>query len=158
MPDRRRKTSAVLNDGMPTAQEAFRVMLRDESAPALRRLGFVGSGQIYRLPDERNWPLLGFQKSMFNTGERLSFTINLSVVSKELWEQRRSVRRLPLRPAPSTFYGPWMWHRRIGHLLPAGDDHWWEVGTAPDPAIVSEVVEAVRDLALPAMRRQIESC
>ncbi|WP_084965824.1 DUF4304 domain-containing protein [Thermoactinospora rubra] len=102
----------MLNEGVSSAQEAFRVMLRDEIAPALRELGFVGSGQIYRLPDDRHWARLGFQKSAFSMWEQVSFTINLSVVSKELWEQRRSAGRLPARPAPSTFYGPWMWQRR----------------------------------------------
>ncbi|ETK34794.1 hypothetical protein MPTA5024_17550 [Microbispora sp. ATCC PTA-5024] len=138
---------------MATAQETFRQMLRDDFAPALRELGLVGSGPLYRLPHDRHWALLGFQKSAFSTRELVSFTVNLSVVPKE---RERSVRGLPFRPAASTFYGLSMWHSRIGRLLPGGHDHWWDVGTAPDPAVVDQVLDGVRDFALPAMRRQLD--
>ncbi|GAA3443351.1 DUF4304 domain-containing protein [Planomonospora venezuelensis] len=130
-------------------------MLRDEIAPPLRELGFVGSGQVYRLPDDRHWALLGFQRSTGSTWELLRFTVNLSVVPKELWEQRRSAGRLPPRPAPSTYYGPWTWWSRIGKLLPDGGDHWWDVGPAPDPAVASDVLAGVRDFALPALERRL---
>ncbi|GIH22302.1 hypothetical protein Aph01nite_06120 [Acrocarpospora phusangensis] len=98
---------------------------------------------------------MAFQKSAYSTAALLSFTINLSVVSKELWEQQRPGRWLPERPAPSTFYGQWVWQRRIGQLIPGGSDHWWDVGTTLDRAVVSDLLDGLRNYAFPAMMREL---
>lgn len=49
-------------------------MLRNNLAPALRALGFKGSGQIYTLPDEDCWALVGIQRSQFSDRYDLRFT------------------------------------------------------------------------------------
>ncbi|MDF5753103.1 DUF4304 domain-containing protein [Spongiactinospora sp. TRM90649] len=142
---------------MFTAQETFRAMLRDGIAPALRDLGLTGSGQVYRLPDERHWAQLGFQRSSHNTSTQVRFTINLSVMSVEQWELYRAKwsRPLPDRPSASSYYGSWAWFTRIGSLMPGRRDLWWEVGTVPDPALPAEVVRSVRDYALPELRARL---
>jgi hypothetical protein len=46
--------------------------------------------------------LLGLQKSKWSNKVRLEFTINLKVVSKELWNQARAgSRQLSERPTPN---------------------------------------------------------
>jgi hypothetical protein len=37
------------------AQDDYREMIRDHIAPALREMGFKGSGQNYALPSETHW-------------------------------------------------------------------------------------------------------
>ncbi|RPE41173.1 uncharacterized protein DUF4304 [Streptomyces sp. Ag109_O5-1] len=50
-------------------------MMRTQIAPALRALGFKGSGQIFELPHPASWALLGFQKSAYNTARHVEFTV-----------------------------------------------------------------------------------
>ncbi len=40
--------------------------VKDLISPALRTMGFKGSGGRYQLPSEDQWALLGFQKSTFS--------------------------------------------------------------------------------------------
>jgi hypothetical protein len=134
-------------------------MMRDEIAPALRRLGLKGSGQAFAIPSESHWALVGFQKSVWGDSDEVRFTINLTVVEKAAWEAER--QRHPYigggRPAPNVQHGRPAWCERIGMLLPGGGDHWWRVpaGCSPD-RVVSEVVSAIRDHALPEMRLQMD--
>jgi Domain of unknown function (DUF4304) len=69
----------------PSAQEAFKQMLRDHVAPALRTLGLKGSGAAYSIPSESHWALIGFQGSRANTSARMKFTVNCKVVRKGVW-------------------------------------------------------------------------
>jgi hypothetical protein len=132
-------------------------MLREQVAPALRELGFTGSGPAYSLPDDAHWALVGFQKSAWSDSDSVAFTVNVTVASRDVWENERRTRLyLPAKPAPNTHYGDYVWQTRIGFLLPSGRDHWWEVeaGTTTE-TLAAEVVGAIRDYALPAMRRQL---
>src|SRR5215203_3046681 len=85
---------------MPTAQAVFKTMLRDQVAPRLRELGFEGSRQNFSLPSETHYALLAFQKSDFSDKSAVRFTVNLTVVGREDWEQgsRRAWPDQPLRP------------------------------------------------------------
>jgi hypothetical protein len=56
------------------AQEASKEMLQSTIAPRLRALGFKGSGQVFELPDERFWALVGFQKSVSSDRSKVKFT------------------------------------------------------------------------------------
>ena len=139
------------------AQETFKALMRDEIAPALRQLGFKGSGQAYALPSETCWALVGFQKSQASEASYVRFTVNATVVSREAWEQERAERPyLPERPSPNTFYGKFAWQERIGGLMPGGQDRWWEItGRTDARAIAESVIEAIRDYALPAMHDEM---
>jgi hypothetical protein len=144
-----------------TSQEAFQRILRERIGPALRALGCKGSGQSYVLPSEGYWALIGFQKSTRGDARRTSFTINVTVVDRRAWAQARLERQhLPERPSPNTRFGEPVWQVRIGQLLPDASggwlDRWWDVpaeGVAD--STVSEVIEAIRDHALPAMRERM---
>ena len=142
---------------MDTAQEGFKLLLRDRIAPALRDLGFKGSGQTYALTNDACWALLGFQRSTASDARELRFTINLSFVSKVAWESARVQRTfLPARPLANVVYGEQSRWERIGSLLPQCMDKWWRVTATPAPSIAAEVVDPVRDFGLPWMRTQIE--
>ena len=86
---------------MDTALDVFRLMMREEIAPELRRMGFKGSGQSFILPSEAHWVLLGFQKARASYAEYVRFTVNVTAVSKRAWVEARSERSyLSERPNP----------------------------------------------------------
>jgi hypothetical protein len=58
-------------------------MIREHVAPALREMGFKGSGQNYSLPSETHWVSLWFQKSAYSDALRIRFTVHLLVVGKD---------------------------------------------------------------------------
>jgi hypothetical protein len=139
-----------------TAQESFKTMMRDEIAPALRELGFKGSGQRFELPNQDFWALLGFQKSVWSDSAELRFTINVTVASRAAWAAARKSRTyLPERPSANTYYGDFTWQARIGQLAPTKADLWWTVkGGKSTRAVADEVVAAIRERALPALQRE----
>jgi uncharacterized protein DUF4304 len=142
-----------------TAQDVFKVMIQWIVAPALRELGFKGSGHVFELPDERFWVLLGFQRSRASDRFRVKFTINLYVVGKGKYaEARNEASYLPRRPTPSISNGPGWW-RRIGQLVPgARGDLWWTISERDRPRHVAEqVLQTVTEYGLPAMRAQMSS-
>jgi hypothetical protein len=145
---------------MDTALDIFRVMMRDEIAPELRRMGFKGSGQSFILPSETHWVLLGFQKSSVSNAEFVRFTVNVTAVSKRTWIEARSERSyVPERPSANSNYGPWAWQPRIGHLLPGMHDKWWTIDVrdtrASAESVRIEVLDAIRTYALPAIEQQV---
>jgi hypothetical protein len=92
------------------------------------------------------------------------FTINVTVASWSGWAEARLSRPyLGERPAPNAIYSAptiamqdYVWHSRIGRLLPAGTDRWWQVTAGMDTRPVTEdVTGVIREYALPAMRRQM---
>jgi hypothetical protein len=140
------------------AQDAFKRMMQEQVAPALRRLGFKGSGQTFTLPSDTHWALIGFQKSVWGNSHELRFTVNLTVVGKQAWESARVERPfLGARPTANTSYGFPTWRQRIGFLLPERLDLWWPVvaGSSTESA-AEEVIAAIRDYALPEMNLQVE--
>jgi hypothetical protein len=98
---------------VPTAQDTYREMMKTQVAPALRGLGFKGSGQNYELPVAGHWAMLGFQKSAWSDASALRFTVNVLVVSRAAWEKARSERSyVPARPTANRLWGDFETHRR----------------------------------------------
>jgi hypothetical protein len=141
-----------------TAQQVFATMMKDTVAPALRQLGFTGSGQVFSLPSPNHFARIGFQKSTYSTSDQVRVTANISVIPVAVWERERADSpALPRTPAPSVFYGAFAWQKRIGDLLPSGEDTWWIIDRRTDPqTVAADIVESIRDHALPAMRRQLD--
>lgn len=137
------------------AQEVFKLMVREQIAPALRVLGLKGSGQSYTIPSERYWALIGFQKSVSSSSAVVKFTLNLTVVSRNAWARAfESHPWIGAKPSPNVevLMADGEWHSRIGQLLPSRSDHWWWVEPdRPTEPVAREVVEAIRDVGLPAM-------
>ncbi|MFI8351529.1 DUF4304 domain-containing protein [Streptomyces sp. NPDC085596] len=139
-----------------TAQEVFSAAVRQGVAPELRKQGFVGSGQVFELPDPNVWLLLGIQKSSGASVDRLKFTVNLAAVPKGKWQEiLDSGAKYPSRPSPNKVYGKWAWWARIGELMPGGQDLWWVVtGDAGKGDLVRKVVSACVEYGIPALREQ----
>ncbi len=98
-----------------TAQDAYGALVKDHLSPALRELGFRGSGGSYGLPEAEHWALLSFQRSVCSDRDEARFTINVLVTSKAAWSHLRDQREyFPIKPLASTFYGTSIWQRRIG--------------------------------------------
>jgi hypothetical protein len=131
-------------------------MLRDEIAPALRRLGLKGSGQAYTIPSDTHWAVIGLQKFTWSDADRVEFTINLTVARKDEWAAAyASTPYIGKRPKPNVSGGP-SWWTRIGSVLPGDRERTWEVhaGAATEP-VAGDVVATIRDHALPAMRKRM---
>jgi Domain of unknown function (DUF4304) len=141
-----------------TAQDTYAAMLKTLIAPGLRAVGFKGSGQNYRLPSDDYWAMLGFQKSTSSDASHVRFTGNVVVVSRSGWDAVRAESpHLPERPTATTYWGTFVWQKRIGELLPGGEDLWWEVEAGSDAAELADaIVWAIRDYVLPAMKRQMK--
>jgi hypothetical protein len=142
-----------------TAQEAFNVMVKQQIAPALRELGFKGSGQRFTLPNEEHYALVGLQKFSWSDCDEVEFTANVTVAERGVWEaERRQGRNLPKQPSASIFYGTFVWQRRIGSLAPGGEERKWRVSPdRPTDAVAEDFVATIRDHGLPAMRKQMRA-
>jgi hypothetical protein len=136
---------------MTTAQDEYKRMLREEIAPALRRLGLKGSGGNFVLPHPDRYLLIGFQGSSSNTTEAVRFTVNLAVINRNAWEQGWQ----PWWGKPSaTTEGPVGTYMRLGQLMPEQNDVWWGLAPGTDTAaLAAEVVQAVEQFGLPGLRQ-----
>jgi hypothetical protein len=104
-----------------SAQDEFRGFLRDLVSPAMRSAGLRGSAGRCYVPNLSCFALADFQKSEWSTGSAVNFTMNLKVVSREVWELAREDQSwLPETPAPNTRYPVAEWSPRIGSLMPEG--------------------------------------
>src|SRR4051794_41008620 len=101
--DRRSYTSA----GDPRSpRDVYAEMMKGTFAPALRAAGLRGSSGRFALPSDLNWAQLGFQKSAYNSGDEVRFTVNLSVISRGEWESQRATKTyLGKEPSANTKYG-----------------------------------------------------
>ena len=144
---------------MVTAQDAYKAMIRDLLSPGLRALGFKGSGGAYEWPSESHWIILGVQASKFSSANGVKFTLNCQVVRRDTWDEaRRELSYLGSRPKPNTIAGGFVWHARIGKLMPVGEDKWWWLRASDDiAAIADEVAAAVRAYVVPAVQREVEA-
>lgn len=143
-----------------TAQVMYQRLVKDSLSPALRDLGFKGSGGRYSLPSSRCWAQLGLQKSAYSDAKEVQFTANLQVVNSADWAEARTRRpHLPQRPAPSTMYGADVGaDTRIGSLTPDGADKWWRVYREVDiPVVVNDFIHDVREYAMPWFAEQIRT-
>lgn len=140
-----------------SATDAFKELLRVHIAPALREAGFTGSGTSYVVKSATHWVMLGFQGSTANTSQRVKFTVNCKVVRKDVWADAYAERPyIGAQPKPNVSAGTFEWWKRIGSLMPGGQDHWWWLGTDDDPVAVGlDVVDALNRHALPRMRDEI---
>jgi len=161
-----------------TAQDAFKRLLRDAVAPALRAEGLTGSGSVYVVPNPTYWAQVGFQKSMSSSKDVVRFTINLKLTDKRWWdEQRRDHSPLKDRPPPGSDRATWDAQRlersvyparpsvntsddgrvqRIGHLIPGiKGDHWWMLTVDNAEDVVEDALRALLSHGLPWLRQEI---
>ena len=120
-----------MSTGAETAQDAYRRMMKDQVAPALRSIGFKGSGGKFHIALGDYLAHVEAQKSVHNSTSHVEFTWNLDV-----WH-------LP-SPEPRG-----VWSDRLGAPMPTRYDKWWRVdeGISPDE-VAQAVVEALEALRL----------
>ena len=147
----RPKDPGSASEANPAVQVIYDDLMKATFGPALRRAGLKGSGGRFDLPSERYWAQLGFQKSAYSDSAQLKFTVNLSVIDREVWKSQASSKPyLGDKPTPSTHYGHWADQVRIGQLMPNGEDHWWSLRRGEDATGVSdEVTSALTRFAVP---------
>jgi hypothetical protein len=121
-------------------------------------VGLVGSAGHYQLPSRACFALIGFQRSKYSTASAVQFTINLKAVSKEAWERARAdMGWLPQSPTANYRYTVAEWSVRIGSLMPGAQDRWWWLRPGqPLDALAAEVIGALTNYGLPALRSAVD--
>jgi uncharacterized protein DUF4304 len=128
----------------------FRKMI-SEVGDRLLPLGFVKSGNLFRLVSSGNAALIAFRRSTSNTEERLAFTIDLAIVCGLLLESGdKGVARARVMDAHL--------RQRIGTFLPDKRDKWWEINdTTDEHFLVTEISALVCNTAVPYVIRCLET-
>jgi hypothetical protein len=140
-----------------TPQQTYAEWMRATFGPALRTQGLRGSGGRFHLPTDVYWAQLGFQKSAFSDGQEVRFTVNLSVIRRDVWaEQTAAQPHLGEEPSPNTKYGAWAHQVRIGKLTPDGEDKWWRIvrGVASTD-VRDDAVHDLLTLGVPWLRKRL---
>jgi hypothetical protein len=125
--------------GTPTAQETMKVFQRDRLAPALREMGFQGSGSKFRIRDSDPAGYISVNRHRYSNRLVVGFTLNLSVG----W---------PLDTAS--------WCRNLAAILQhdAGEqDCEWRLPAGADTGdLIEDVVASLRSYGLPAMEAALQ--
>lgn len=142
-----------------SAREGYVAMMRGVVVPELRRLGFVGSGRNFTLPAPDHYATLSFQQSRGNVWTLARFTANLSVISHEEWSEWSAAQvgatEPADRPRPGWSYAVG-WSERLGMVSQHDHDYWWSVWAGfPTDDVAADLVAAIRDHAVPAMREML---
>lgn len=135
---------------MATSLDLVFKLVLGKAAARLSEAGFKKDGNTFRRVIEAGAAVIEFQKSQGNTGERLSFTINLSVVCGPLLEPD-GVTLQKARAIDGHL------RQRIGTLLPDRQDKWWQIDAATDAeALATDVATIIGDLAVPYLLRYVD--
>jgi hypothetical protein len=144
------------------AEEWFRFMVDTDLAPGLRALGFFGVGRRFRIESNRHWGEVVVEETRSSTERAVRFTVHVGVISRDEWAHQLRVRPYyPVsKPTPTKTAGAG-WQAPIGELVtvagfPIGE-LWWELEVGrPFDKLAGEVLTAVREFALPAMRERMD--
>ncbi len=109
----------------------------------LKPLGYSRRGQVFRIIANNNCGLIGFQRSVSNTKENISFTINLGVVCGDLLDQ--TITQLKDAQIVDAHVS-----QRIGFLLPEYQDKWWQINDSVNfEQLNGEIMDLVSSKAVP---------
>ncbi len=141
------------------AQDWFRFMVDTNLAPGLRALGFFGVGRRFRIEGSRHWGEVLVEQARSFTARAVRFTVHVGVISRDEWAEQLRVR--PYYPAGEVTRTHMGWRAPIGELVtvagyPIGE-LWWELEVGrPFDSLSNEVLTAVREFALPAIRTRMQ--
>ena len=123
----------------------------DTTAGRLKPLGFKKSRATFRKLCDGNSGLIEFQRSLANTREKVSFTVNLAVICGRLLDpEYQSVERA------GALDGHLL--ERIGTLLPVRTDTWWVIEAETDvSALALEVAGIIETIGAPYVERYIHT-
>jgi hypothetical protein len=129
----------------PSPQEVYAGWMKESFGPALRAEGMRGSGGRFEFPSDVVWAQMGFQKSTYSDSQEVRFTVNLSAIRRDVWEEHRLEEPyLGEQPKPTFHYGAWADQVRIGTLTPEGEDKWWRIVRGAQSDLVCD--DALHDL------------
>jgi len=147
------------------AEEWFRFMVDSNLAPGLRALGFFGVGRRFRIESNRHWGEVVVEQTRSFTARAVRFTVHVGVISRDEWASQLRVRPYSGKPVPiqtsNSETSNSGWQAPIGELVtvaghPIGE-LWWELEVGrPFDSLAREVLSAVREFALPAMRDRMD--
>ncbi|MFC6344382.1 DUF4304 domain-containing protein, partial [Nocardioides hankookensis] len=141
----------------PSPQEVYAEWMKTAFGPTLRAEGMRGSGGRFEFPSDVVWAQLGFQKSTYSDAQEVRFTVNLSVIQREMWEEQHTAKpHLGKSPSPSFHYGAWADQVRIGLLAPDGEDKWWRIVRGVQSSEVrDDVLHDLLTYAVPWLRTRV---
>lgn len=140
------------------AADCYALLVKERIAPGLRQLGWRGSGQTYRLPNAAgHHVMLGLQRDRWNTRNRVSFTLNVSVITRAGWQQWPGTSENSGAPSANSYYGSAGWQQRIGLLLQPPGDYWWRVWGEQDvEPVAAEVLALVQAVVQPQVQARLD--
>jgi Domain of unknown function (DUF4304) len=141
-----------------TAQDVFKTMLRQQIAPALRKMGFKGSGNNYEMARDEYRIQIQLQRSTWSTRDSVQFDANVSVFhlpTRVLFnEENRKARQLgkAMEGTEQVF------HPRLSQMArPNTSEFAWIVRPdEPSEPVANDFVECVRLYFLPVVEEEMQ--
>lgn len=110
----------------------------------LKPMGFRKKAQSFAADKDDTVLFVQLQSSTKSTKDRFVVTVNLGIFSRTVAE------RLGDTHAPNILDAHW--RERIGRLMPAGTDKWWDIRSQSEAdRCAAEITSVMRDKALPLM-------
>jgi hypothetical protein len=131
-----------------TSADLIDIIVREFVAPPLKLAKFTKTARTWHRDLSHVVQVVNVQGSAWN-GPGARFTLNVGLwfpaVTKLVRDKPLTSRRVPEYSCTV--------RRRIGALMPGGEDHWWDVAGGATDTVGTEVRGAVEDLALPWLAR-----
>lgn len=148
-------TFAGASSSAESAQQVYKEMITRWISPALRELGFKGSGGKYSMTQGEWLVFVGFQRFTWSTRESVHFDANVAVrhlpTSEAFDLANREARKMGRAPENPPSY----WSR-LSRLIPDRPEHGWKVGPSePGRPVAEEVISCVRERFLPVVRAEM---
>jgi hypothetical protein len=140
-----------------TAQEVFKTMLRQQIAPALREMGFKGSGNNYQMSREGYRIQIELQRSKWSTRDSVQFDANVSVRHPPTVELFNEANQRARQQGKAMENLGWNFHPRLSQLArPNTTQFSWIVRpNEPSEPVAHDFIEAVRNRFLPVIEEEI---
>jgi hypothetical protein len=138
------------------AQDAFKAMVRKQVAPALRDLGFKGSGNKYEMTRDEYRIQIQLQRSKWSTRDSVQFDANLSVIhpaTMALFDEQNQLARQQGKAMESSG----SFHSRL-NALAHGNTHgfpWIIRANEPTEPVAHDFIETIRRDFLPVIEEEI---
>jgi hypothetical protein len=135
---------------MTTLQQRYTSVVRQVFDFSLKKAGYRRRGaNCYKFISCDIAHFVGFQKSVYSSSHQTSFTVNVGVYRKGIWAVLVPNSPEPRIPSVSNC----IIQKRLGRLMPAGLDEWWDLADSDDPQhdrlVVEEVCTALDAYGLP---------
>jgi hypothetical protein len=138
-------------DDLTTAQEQYRVLVRDHVSPKIRSLGLKGSSGKYSLPvPAPGWALVAMEKWRYSSRAEVRFRIKLFTVSQAAWSASPYGQegKTPSGIVGGGYYGVDTHSACLSHQVVA--ESWWTMTPITDiAALGQEIGEAMEAHGLP---------